>query len=185
MEELNPYAAPKAEYVVQNANAQRQRSEHLKTESHIKALGCVMTVWGPRLIVSEWHSMRLRFHDFGLQPGLEDLPWYDYVIASACLMAGLGMMRLIKWAGMLTFILSVTLMTLNVSELPYSLVGIVAQGFILRFLYQEKTCFVLSSAYRHVLRQTPQMTSPTATWGFLVSMILLASLIIPLWAVFH
>ncbi|MDB6006814.1 MAG: hypothetical protein JWR15_3801 [Prosthecobacter sp.] len=185
MEELNPYAAPEAELLVKSAHAGRLRLEHLKTESHVKALGCVMAVLGPRLIVSEWYSMRLRFHDFGLQPGLEDVPSYDYVIASACLIAGGGLIRLMKWAGMVTFILSVIQITLNVPALPYSLVGIAVQGFILRFLYQERTYFVLSSAYQDILRQTPQIKNSTATWGLLVSIIVLASLLIPLWALFH
>ena len=185
MEEINPYAAPKAEVLVTDADASRVRQEHLRTESHLKALGWVIVVLSISTIVSAWMTKRIQWREFGLQPGLEVIPRWQFVMTGARIVAGLGMMRLLKWAGTATIVLSAIELIVNVLHLPYSLAGIIAHAFILRFLFQKQTRFIFTEPYQAVLQQTPMLKSPVATWGLLVLLILLLNLFIAMWATFR
>ncbi|WP_395741094.1 hypothetical protein [Prosthecobacter sp.] len=185
MEDLNPYAAPTAKVLVTDADASRVRYDHLRTESHLKALGWVLLMLGILSLFFSWMIQRIQWREFGLEPGLEVIPWYDWVTIGMYFVAGLGLIRLMKLAGLLTMILSAVWLITNALSLPQSLVGITIHAFILRFLFQKQTRFIFSESYQTTLRQTPEIKSRMESWGILVIILLLLILIIPAWIEFH
>lgn len=185
MVEINPYAAPKAEVLMTDPDASRVRHEHLRTESHLKALGWVLLALGILSLFFAWMMKRIEWREFGLEPGLEVIPWYDLATIGMYFVAGMGLIRLMKRAGMLTMILSAGWLITNALSLPNSLVGITIHAFILRFLFQKQTRFIFSESYQTTLRQTPEIKSRVEPWGLLVIILLLLILIIPAWAAFH
>jgi hypothetical protein len=55
-------------------------------------------------------------------------------------------------------------MMLNMFELPTTIVGIIVHAVILRFLLSAKSRRVFSADYCEVIRLTPFIQSPAATW---------------------
>jgi|GEM_PF-2370070 len=185
MEDLNPYAAPMAELLTIDADANRVRYEHLRTESHLKAVAWFILVLGISSLISGWMIQRIKMREFGIEPGLEVIPWHELVMAGASILTGLGLMRLQNWAGISAVVLSVVWLFLNVLRLPYSWLGITIHILILRFLFQGKTRFILAAPYQAILRQTPLIESPVATWIKLVIALFAFGLIISVWATFR
>ncbi len=110
--------------------------------------------------------LRMRFlgRMFGLELDLTRVP-YELMIQSAAMLAtSLGLIKLHRWGGLLTCLVSIILIVLNLFELPTSIATIVVQAVILRFLLSAKSRRIFSASYTEVIRLTPFIQSPVATW---------------------
>lgn len=183
MDEFNPYAAPKAEVLATDADALRIRYEHLRTESHLKALALLLIILAVTGITQSWLMKQLQAKDFGVLVGIESISWFEFATAMMSACAGAGLLWLRNWAAMLAAAVSILLMAVNVLQLPGSLLGIVFHAVILRFLFLEKSRRVLSAPYKRVIRQTPLVESPTASWIKPVGALFVLGLAIMYWVV--
>ena len=164
MDDINPYAAPKAELLPTDADASRTRFEHLRTEGHAKALGWLLAAISITSLFADWLARKFRWMDFSVEPGLWAIGWDAWVISIVAALAGVGLIRLHARAWWLAVFWSAGLGLANVINLPSSLVGMVFHAAVLRFLFLAPTRRVLHPSYAHVLRLTPHIPSTTATW---------------------
>ncbi len=164
MDETNPYLPPQAEILATDADASRVRYEHLRTESHLKALGWLYLSLAILQPLATMLRMRFLGRMFGLELDLTRVP-HELMIQSAAMLAtSLGLIKLQRWGGLLACLVSVMIVVLNLFELPTSIVTIVVQAVILRFLLSAKSRRIFSASYTEVIRLTPFIQSPVATW---------------------
>ena len=164
MDEINPYAAPQAEVLATDEDAVRARYEHLRTESHLKALGILYGVSAFTAVIFKMWRMRFLGRMFDMEVDLTRVPFEDVVMSSLFVLVGIGIAKLQMWAALLAGFVSVSLIVINLTELPAGIVTIVFHLFIIRFLLLRNTRVVFSNAYRTVLCLTPQIRSAPARW---------------------
>ncbi len=160
MEELNPYAAPQVNTLPENSDAVRVRMEFLRTESHLKAFGILIMVLSLMLITAKVMTWRLLSREFGMLV----IPWPSIFLGSLPFVAGLGLYFVKRWAGILVGVLSVLSIGISLVNLPGSLIEIIIQAIVLRFLLSAGSRRVLSFDYQDMIRRTPMIVSPAAAW---------------------
>lgn len=185
MDEPNPYAPPQAELLATDRDASRVRYEYLRTEAHLKALGWFWMVLAAASLALAWLLKQLQMKDFGVRVGIEAIPWHDFVLAAISTIGGAGLVRMQGWAGNLMITVSALLIASKMLELPGSLIGIVIHAVMLRFLFDHRTRFVLSSPYKDIIRSTPLVKSEVASWVKPIVVLFLLGIAVMTWVVRH
>ena len=160
MEELNPYAAPQSQVLPDNSDAVRERQEFLRFEGHLKALGLLIMMLSLMLVTSKVMTFRILAREFGMTI----VPWPFIALYSLTLAVGLGLYFLKRWAGGMMIVFTALLIVINLFQLPGSLIGIIIQALVLRFLLSAGPRRVLSREYQGMIQRTPMIVSPAAAW---------------------
>jgi hypothetical protein len=155
MDETNPYLPPQAEILATDADASRVRYEHLRTESHLKALGWLTLSLAITQPFAKMLRMRFLGRMFDAEVELTHLPYEDMIRSASMLVIAIGLIKLQRWGGLFACVNSIIVMMLNMFELPTTIVGIIVHAVILRFLLSAKSRRVFSADYCEVIRLTP------------------------------
>ena len=162
-EEINPYAAPQSQVLADNADDVRLRQEFLRAEGHLKALGLLIIVLSLMLITAKVMMLKIFIQDLGMS----QIPWPFVALGSLSLLpliAGMGLYFIKRWAGVLVGLLAVVQILMGIVQLPGGLLEIIVQAAVLRFMLSPRARRVLSSDYQDMIRRTPMIKSPAATW---------------------
>lgn len=162
-EEFNPYAAPHARALPEAANAHAVRQAHLRTESHLRAIGLFFTMGSIVAVLAQF----LQARDFEREFGEAWVPW-TAGISVVPFIAGLGLCCLRRWAWMLSVAFLGVSAVQNFSALSQNFVGLATLAVLLRFLLLAKTRCVMSENYPAIVAATPDLRSPVAGWGWWV-----------------
>lgn len=170
-ENLNPYAAPKAEIeqFEHGAEVEKIRQEHLNTEASIKAvgtlyiLGCVITLFGGFAVVLRWTQNANEISD----------PSFLSILAMLCFgglqgFAGYALRHFRRWSRLAGTVISV------VGLLAFP-IGTIISGYILYLLWSKKGRTVFTAEYQGVIAATPHIRYKTSmvVWVALGVIILL------------
>ncbi|MBB5033084.1 hypothetical protein [Prosthecobacter vanneervenii] len=177
--ELNPYAAPRAQLVLDHEDAARTRYEFLRTEAHLKACGILVLAGGVMGIIAVVMQRRIIAREFGLSAGL--LPWTQISLLSLQLAVGSGLYFLKRWAGMMAWIIMITAVLISLMQLPGSIVQLLIQAVILRFFLSESARRVFSSNYQRMILQTPEIRTRPATWVYPLIVLIMMFLVGIFW----
>lgn len=178
MEELNPYAPPQSQVLPDNTDAVRERLEFLRIEGHLKALGVLTMILSLMLATSKVMTFRILAREFGMTV----VPWPYIALYSLSFAVGLGLYFLKRWAGGMMIVFAVLLIVTNLFQLPGSVIGIIIQSFVLRFLLHAGARRVLSREYQGMIQRTPMIVSPAAAWIYpVVALLVLLVAVIFMW----
>jgi hypothetical protein len=182
MEELNPYASPKAEVLVNISDAEKDRRDHISHEASIKSLGCLYVLLGTLLLIgaistlvtiSTFDKEKYVAGAFMTMLGRGVLL---FVVAFVIGSIGLGLRKLKGWAGIMGGIIAGISVMLSMPGLPMTAAGMLIPGYVLWLLVSKKGRRVTSPDYQTVIAQTPHVKLHTS----LVVWILLGLLLIAL-----
>lgn len=174
--ELNPYAAPQSELLPDRHDATRERLEHLRTEEHLKACGLLFVGISLINFVSFLSLRKILEREFNVSFET-DVPWREIALASLPLVLGFGVYLLKRWAGLLTCIQLITLVLINLKELPANIPGLLVQVLILLFFLSKRVRRVFSRDYQRMIVQTPEMRTRPATWIYPVIVLIVMVLV--------
>jgi hypothetical protein len=172
MDELNPYAAPKAEVLTHVSAEEAERRAHISTESSIKTLGClylvgaVLCLGSLGMFATSYFSVRVT-----MPPG-------DELVKIAAMMVllgavGYGLRRLQFWAAVLATLVSGFFIILAVPMMPQSVVGIVIHVAIIATVLGQKGRRVMRPDYQQIIASTPEVRQRTSKWVWVLLVILL------------
>jgi hypothetical protein len=175
MEELNPYAAPKAEALTRISEAETIRRQHIGQESSIKTLGCLYLLGGVLILPGIALSL-VQSNGRGGTSG--DLLWHMVFIsvALAAIVIGFGLRTLKKWASILAITLGVFLCVIYLFDLPSSTMGLIIQTVVILTLVSAKTRKVVSADYQQVIAETPHVRPRTSVAAWVLLGVLLLAL---------
>ena len=178
MDELNPYAAPKAELLNENANAEVIRQAHISTEASIKSIGCLYYIGTLGLLVAVITTGSTVFHSSGTAK--TDYLMLMGLIVGLILTAslGYGLRRLRFWAAVIAAVISAASVLFGLLSLPQSIIGILIQVLIISTVIGKKGRRVLASDYQQIIAETPHVKHRTATWLWVLLAVLVIILII-------
>ncbi len=175
-EDLNPYAAPKAEIeqFEHDSEVEEIRRDHLNTEASIKAvgtlyiLGCVITLFGGAAVVLRWTHNANEINDPSFLP----------ILAMLCFgvlqgFAGYALRHFRRWSRLASTVISV----LGLLAFP---LGTFISGYILYLLWSKKGRTVFTAEYQDVIAATPHIKYKTSrlVWIVLGIIILLVAAVI-------
>jgi hypothetical protein len=172
MDELNPYAAPKAEVLTQVSPEEAERRAHISTESSIKTLGCLYLIGAILCLIS------LGIFAIGITISRGSVPPADELLKIAAAMAllgavGYGLRRLQFWAAVLATLVSGYFIVLAVPMMPQSVLGIVIHVAIIATVLGQKGRRVMSADYLQIIASTPHIRQRTSKWVWVLLIILL------------
>ncbi len=172
MDDLNPYAAPKAEVLTHVSAEEAERRAHLSAESSIKTLGCLYLV-GAMLCVISLVLFGVSFFTarVTMPPGDE----MAKIAAAAALLGavGYGLRRLRLWAAVLASLVSGILIILTLPMLPRAVMGVVIHVVIILTLMGQKGRRVMRPDYQQIIASTPDVRQRTSKWVWVLLVILL------------
>lgn len=169
-EEFNPYAAPQTDARPENPHARAVRLEHLRVESHVKALGMLIMLGGVLTLLAVYMQARIIEREF---PELAQPLQWTSALPIVPLIAGVGLCRLQRWGWILAVLFYgvSTIMSLywaadmvRVLDVVALLIGVA----ILMFLLAVKTRKVFAASYAGIVAATPDLRSTVATWGWMI-----------------
>ncbi len=180
-EEFNPYTAPQTEARPENLVARAIRLENLRMESHVKAVGVVFFFFGLWSLLTKCMIARMAEREFGV-------PLWRWSLALPCvlLMAGIGLCRLRRWGWMLAifFYGYLGVMRLygaslggNIAAVIQEIAGLLIVAMVLMFLLLRRTRRIFASAYKEILKVTPELRSSVASWGVVVALLVALSML--------
>ena len=174
MSEINPYAAPKSGLMQNDAAAEEVRRKHLRTESHLKAVGLLILFGGALVLVAEWMMERILTKEFGESR----LPPITLEIALLLFVIGVGLCLLKPWAWQTECLGMALLIVLGLLNLPRGIADVVIHASLLRFLLGSGPRRVFQADCQDIIRRTPLLQSQPASWVFILMVtvtVLLAS----------
>lgn len=173
MEEFNPYAAPKAEVITQNSEAEVIRRAHINHEASIKSVGCLYAVGalalGSVVVFSLLNSAR---GDFSLNL------WLPLGLAVLTGAMAWGLRKLQRWAGILVAIWAGAALVFGLVNLPSSIIGMLISGYFVYIMIGAKGRMVMSPEYKAIIAQTPHVKRKTSALVWVLLVLLLAILAI-------
>ena len=179
MEELNPYAAPKAEALTRISEAETIRRQHIGQESSIKTLGCLYLLGGFLILPGIVLSLAQSNWRGGTS---SDVLWHMAFISVgvAAIVIGFGLRRLKKWASIMAITLGFFLCAIYLFDLPSSTMGLIIQSAIILTLVSAKARKVVSAEYQQVIAETPHVRQRTsvAAWVLLGVLLLILAWIL-------
>lgn len=169
MDDFNPYAAPKAEVLTQDSEAEATRRKYINHESSIKSIGCLYWVVAIALVavlITVGSSL------------VRESVWAVGLLAGLTLLAvavGGGLRKLRRWAGILAALWSAILVVMGIISLPRSGIQMVISLYVLWLMISPKGLFVTSAEYRAIVAQTPHVKPRTSVvaWVLLVIFLLI------------
>jgi hypothetical protein len=164
MSELNPYAAPKAGAVENDAAAEQVRRQHLRTESHLKAVGLLILFGGTLVLMAQWMMGRILAEVFGVFR----LSPISLMMALLPFVTGAGLFLLKPWAWKAACLGMVLLIILGLLNLPRGIADVVIHASLLRFLLGSGPRSVFQADYQDIIRRTPLLHSQPATWVYIL-----------------
>lgn len=170
MDEFNPYAAPKAEVITQDTEAEVIRRKHINHEASIKSVGCLYGVVAIAMVII--------LVTIGSSLVDESLWAVGLVLGLGLLAAALarGLRNLRRWAGVLAAVWSGILIILGIPDLPESSIQMIISVYILWLMVSPKGLFVTSLDYQIVIAQTPHVKRRTSVLVWVLLILLLAIL---------
>lgn len=176
MDEFNPYAAPKAEVITQNTEAEAIRRQHINHEASIKSVGCLYGLVALALVIAlivvGADLMEQSLSAVGVLAGL--------AVLAGVVAAGLRNLR--RWASILAALWSAILVVAGLLNLPRSIIQLLIFAFILWLMVSPKGIFVTSARYRAIIAQTPHVKRRTSV---VVSVLLVLILLIVASGIFN
>jgi len=172
MDELNPYAAPKAEVLTHVSPEEAERRAHISTESSIKTLGCLYLLGAVLCLVSLGMFGMTFFTNGGTVPPAEELLSVGGGMALLGAV-GYGLRRLRFWAAVLASLVSGFAFITSIPSLPYSFLGLVIQVAIILLLLGQKGRRVTRADYQQIIASTPDVRQRTSKWVWVLLIILL------------
>ncbi|MGV3660105.1 MAG: hypothetical protein ACO1TE_07965 [Prosthecobacter sp.] len=171
MEEFNPYAAPKAEVLTQDSEAEATRRAHLNHEASIKSVGCLYALASLALLTVVIVGLD------SMHP--ESVAERAKVLAQALLAGALawGLRKLQRWAGIGAAIWAAVVMVLGIASLPVSAIKMVISAYVIFLMIGAKGRMVLSPDYRAIVAQTPHMKRTASTVSWVLFVLLLVTLV--------
>lgn len=172
MDEFNPYAAPKADVITQDTEAETIRRKHINHEASIKAVGSLYglaaIVLLVLLIVRLTGIGRASPYELGFLVGFALLALLTGMLAR-------GLRNLRRWAAILVGIWAGIAMVLGFANLPNSAFGMVISAYILWLMVGPKGLFVTSAEYRAIIAQTPHVKRRTSVvvWVLLILLLVI------------
>ena len=172
MDDLNPYAAPKAEVLTHVSAEEAERRAHISTESSIKTLGCLYLVGAVLCLGS------LGMFAITMSTSRGSVPPADELLKIAAAMAllgavGYGLRRLQFWAAVLATLVSGFFIILAVPMMPQSVVGLVIHVAIIATVLGQKGRRVMRPDYQQIIASTPDVRQRTSKWVWVLLVILL------------
>ena len=172
MEEINPYAAPKAETLTQTTAEEAERRAHISTESSIKTLGCLYLIGAFICLVSLGvFVVSLFTSDVNAQPTEYILTMGGRLLLLGAV--GYGLRRLRFWAAVLASLVSGFFIILAVPMMPQSVIGIVIHVAIIATVLGQKGRRVMRPDYQQIIASTPEVKQRTSKWVWVLLVILL------------
>lgn len=164
MSEINPYAAPKAGVMQNDAAAELVRRKHLRTESHLKAVGLLIIFGGALVLMAQWMMGRILVEEFGV---FRLSPW-TFVMALLPFVTGAGLCLLKPWAWKTACLGMVLMIVLDLLNLPRGIADVVIHASLLRFLLGSGPRRVFQADYQDFIRRTPLLQSKPASWVYIL-----------------
>ena len=164
MSEINPYAPPKAGLMQNDAAAEQVRRKHLRTESHLKAVGLLFLFSGTLVLMAQWMMGRILAEVFGVFR----LSPISLMMALLPFVTGAGLYLLKPWAWKATCLGMVLLIVLGLLNLPRGIADVVIHASLLRFLLGSGPRRVFQADYQDIIRRTPLLQSQPASWGYIL-----------------
>jgi hypothetical protein len=175
-ENLNPYAAPKAniEHIERGGAAELVRKEHLHTEVSIQAvgrlylLGCVLILLAfAGIFIASFASMRngnvslISFAGSALGA---------LAVCAAYGAAGFGLRKFKPWARIVATIVAV----IGLIGFP---IGTIISGYILYLMWNKKGRTIFTADYQDIIAATPHVKYKTSivVWVILAIILLLVA----------
>ncbi len=168
MDEFNPYAAPKAEVVTQDSEAEAIRRKHINHEASIKSVGCLY--WLAALLLCITLAVCLANIE------KQTAGWLALLLGLAVLTAvvGRGLRKLQRWAGIVAALWAGVSIVFGIMNLPSSSIGMVIAAYIIYLMVGAKGRRVLSAEYRDIVLQTPHVKRRTSIVVWVLLGLLLA-----------
>ncbi|WP_395742773.1 hypothetical protein [Prosthecobacter sp.] len=161
MEELNPYTAPQATTLPENANATDIRISYLRSEANLKACGVFSITIGAFVLVATINMVKNHLEETGgLYMGRA------WVTALSPLAGGIGLCFLRRWGWFLAFAFYGVCAVADLFRLPRSAFTLLTEVIFLGCLLRSTTQKVMSKSYTAIRRATPEITSRVASWGW-------------------
>ena len=164
MSDLNPYAAPKAGLMQNDTTAEWVRRKHLRTESHLKAVGLLIIFGGALVLMAQWMMGRILTEVFGvfrLSPWILGMMLLPFV-------TGAGLYLLKPWAWKASCLGMAFLIVLGLLNVPRGIADAVVHASLLRFLLGSGPRRVFQGDYQDIIRRTPLLRSQPASWGYIL-----------------
>jgi hypothetical protein len=164
MEEINPYAAPRAGLMQNDAAAEQMRCKHLRTESHLKAVGLLIVFGGALVLMAQWMMERILAEEFRESR----LPPVNLEMALLLFVIGAGLCVLNRWAWRAACLGMVLLIVLGLLNLPRGMPDVAIHALLLRFLLGRGARRVFQADYQNIIRLTPLLQSRPASWIYIL-----------------
>lgn len=164
MSEINPYAAPKAGLMQNDVAAEQVRRRHLRTESHLKAVGLLFIFSGTLVIMAQWMTGRILVEVFGVLR----LSPVTLMVALMPFVIGVGLCLLKPWAWKAACLGMALLIVLGLFNLPQGIADVAIHASLLRFLLGSGPRRVFQADYQDIIRRTPLLQSHPASWIYIL-----------------
>ncbi|WP_397383225.1 hypothetical protein [Prosthecobacter sp.] len=164
MEELNPYAAPKASILPEIADASSIRMPCLRAEANLKACGVFSITIGVFVLLATINLVKNRLEETGnVYTGWA---WVTTLLPFLPLSSGIGLCLLRRWGWVLAFVFYGFCAVNDLFRLPRSIFTLLTEIIFLVCLLASTTQKVMSKDYLAVRAATPELTSHVASWGW-------------------
>jgi len=148
--DLNPYAPPQSQRLVDDASPEAIRRAHIRHEAEIKAVGLLYALFGGLMLLpllmqgGEMMTGRFRGDAFA--------SWFLILLmASGALVPGAGLRRLAPWARIPAVLISGLLGVLSIR----SIVGPFLNGYVIWLMLAAQGRTVMSPGYQMIVDLTP------------------------------
>lgn len=162
--ELNPYAPPQSQRVLDESSPEAVRRAHLRHESEIKGLGLLYGLFGVLMLIPLLLSLGAGMLRRDFSSGI----MYLLIVTSALALA-FGLRRLAPWARVPVAFLSFLAGVMSI----LSIVGPLVNGYILWLMLSAKGRKVMSPEYQLIVDMTPEVKHRTSCVTLVVILFLL------------